>query len=135
VSTTTIKHIWPGERHTCEVELSNAWGSAPVIWEHPASELRAALALAVALIRRWHGIKFGDVANEAAAWRIYAKCAPEMQPILAALGQMRAPEVDPAGAAEAAAGEARRTPSDTLQDRPDGAPTRSNAPGSTEENR
>lgn len=32
MSRTTIKAIWPGERHESVGELSNSWGSAPVVW-------------------------------------------------------------------------------------------------------
>lgn len=33
MSCTTIKAIWPGEKHENFRELSNGWGSAPVIWD------------------------------------------------------------------------------------------------------
>jgi len=32
MSYTTIKAIWPGEKHADHEELRNAWGSAPVVW-------------------------------------------------------------------------------------------------------
>jgi len=32
VSRTTIKLIWPGERHEDGEELPNSWGSAPYVW-------------------------------------------------------------------------------------------------------
>lgn len=33
MSYTTIKALWPGEKHEDYRELRNSWGSAPVIWD------------------------------------------------------------------------------------------------------
>lgn len=32
MSFTTVKDIWPGERHESLEELHNSYGSVPVIW-------------------------------------------------------------------------------------------------------
>lgn len=36
MSYTTVIHVWPGEKSEASVELRNAWGSAPVIWDNIA---------------------------------------------------------------------------------------------------
>lgn len=33
MSYTTIKALWPGEKHEDLKELRNSWGSAPIIWD------------------------------------------------------------------------------------------------------
>ena len=46
--------------------------------------MRAALGMALQLIRAWHGVGLGRD-NEQAAWDLYLKNAPELKPILTAL--------------------------------------------------
>jgi len=52
--------------------------------EHPATKLRAALVLAVELIRQWHCMGMAKECSKV-AWELYRDNAPEMRPILEAL--------------------------------------------------